>query len=340
MSNKKIGLIINPYAGLGGRAGLKGSDGEGTYARALELGITSEAGPRAEKVLRLLRTSINAEIDLFTAPGVMGECTAQTAGFQPIVVGEINATSTSANDTMRIAKAMANEGIDILLFVGGDGTARDIFDAVGSSTVALGVPAGVKMHSAVFATSATAAADLLVKYLNSNMTTRLAEVMDIDEEQFRQNRLSARLYGSLLVPNDSQFIQGAKASPYLTEIAELNSIANEIVARMEKEKEYIYIFAPGTTIKHIFDRCGWQKTLLGVDVVSGGKVIAYDVNEIELLKIMKDSFAKIIVTPIGGQGYIFGRGNQQVSAEVIKKVGRENIFVVGVTNKLVSLPTQ
>ncbi|OYT53888.1 MAG: hypothetical protein B6U76_07980 [Desulfurococcales archaeon ex4484_217_2] len=234
------------------------------------------------------------------------------------VVGSLESERTTAEDTKRIAKQMMEEGVDLLVFVGGDGTARDIVDAIDQKQLTLGIPSGVKMYSAVFAVNPTAAARIVEAFAEGRTTETLAEVLDIDEEAYRRNELKVRLYGYLKIPVVTGLVQASKEPSVGLEEEEENkkAIARRIVEEMEPDT--LYILGAGTTVKAIADELGVEKTLLGIDAVYNGKVVGKDLDEKGILELLrKYPKAKIIVTPIGGQGFIFGRGNQQISPEVI-----------------------
>lgn len=331
---KKLGFLVNPVAGIGGRVGLKGSDGSGTIKKALEMGAVPVSPARAAEALKRL-AGIMDSIGIFACPAEMGEYEALECGFRPVVVGSIKSGATTAGDTREAAAIMAGLGVDLLLFAGGDGTARDICSAVGTKIPVLGIPAGVKMHSAVFATNPRNAGDLAAAHLQSQAGLREAEVMDIDEEAFREGVVSARLYGYLRVPYEKNLVQNLKSGSPGGEDAELESIARRVVDGMRDD--FLYVIGPGTTTRKIMDLLGLENTLLGVDVVSRGRLVAGDADEGRLLKLIGGRRAKIIVTPIGGQGYLFGRGNQQISPGVISLAGRENIMIIATKSKLASL---
>lgn len=335
MEPKKLGLIVNPIAGMGGRVGLKGSDGEEILRKAIELGAVPTSPGRAVEALRRL-APIKDRIELITYPREMGEDEARECGFDPVVIGSITRGRTTAADTKRAAREMLELGVDLILFSGGDGTARDVYGAVDQKVPVLGIPAGVKIHSAVFAVNPSSAGDLAVMYLQGKPTVlRESEVMDVDEEAFRGGLVSARLYGYLRVPYEKALVQSSKAGSAAEEEFAMEAIASDIVENMESD--YIYIIGPGTTTRSIAEKLGLDKTLLGVDVVHRGRLLASDVNEAQLLRLVRGRKAKIVVTVIGGQGFIFGRGNQQISPRVIREVGGENIIVVATPNKLASL---
>lgn len=333
---KRLGLIVNPVAGMGGRVGLKGTDGPEVLAQASELGARPEAPGRAiEALARLAR--LGDKILVFSYPGEMGEDEARSAGLAPVVIGSIVPGRTTGLDTERAAREMADLGVDLLLFAGGDGTARNVCAALGTGVPVVGIPAGVKIHSAVYATGPRNAGDLAALFLEGKVSrTREAEVMDIDEVAFREGRVSARLFGYLTVPVQAGMVQALKAASSGGEERALDGIAAEIVDRMEDGG--LYLVGPGTTTRAILQRLGLAKTLLGVDAVQSGRLVASDANERALLTLLDGGApGRIVVTPIGGQGFVFGRGNQQLSPRVIRKVGREGIVVVATAGKMASL---
>ncbi len=332
---KRLGLIVNPVAGMGGRVGLKGTDGQETLDKARDLGAVSTAPSRAVEALARL-TRLKDAMEIVAYPHEMGENEAREAGFDPTVIGEISRGKTTPEDTRAAASEMMRLGVDLILFTGGDGTARDIHQAVNGEVPVLGIPAGVKIQSGVFAITPSRAGDITARYMSGDLTTvQELEIMDIDEEDYRDNRLSTRLYGYLRVPYEEALIQGSKKATEGSEGIGLDAIASEVVEGMEEDT--LYIIGPGTTTRPIAEELGLEKTLLGVDVVENGRLVASDVNEETLLRLIQGRRAKIIVTVIWGQGFIFGRGNQQISPEVIRRVGAENLIIVASPGKLASL---
>jgi predicted polyphosphate/ATP-dependent NAD kinase len=275
-------------------------------------------------------------IEIVTYPHEMGEDEAREAGFEPTVIGEVFPGHTTQENTRAAASNMLGLGVDLILFTGGDGTARDIHEAVNGEVPVLGIPAGVKIQSGVFAINPARAGDIAARYMRGDLTTvKELEVMDIDEEAYRDNRLSARLYGYLRVPYEEALVQGSKEATEGSEEISLEAIASEVVEGMEEDT--VYIIGPGTTTRPIAEELGLEKTMLGVDVVENGGLVASDVNEEILLTLIEGKKAKIIVTVIGGQGFILGRGNQQISPEVIRRVGAENLIIVASPGKLANL---
>ena len=322
---------------MGGRVGLKGTDSMEIVREAVRLGGRPEAPERATLALEQIFRSVGSGVGILAAPGAMGEDEARRAGFEPAVLGEAK-TETSADDTESAAREMLRKGVCLILFAGGDGTARDIQRAVGEGVPAVGIPAGVKMHSAVYATSPRAAATLVTRYLSEpDLPLREVEVMDIDEEAFRQGAVSASLYGYMRIPYTRSLVQGAKSGSEPSDEAALAAVAREVAGRIEGDA--LHVLGPGTTLRAIARQLGVEKTLLGVDLYSGGRLVGLDVTARELEEAVLDSEhgAVVIVTPIGGQGHIFGRGNQQISPAVIRTVGRDGIMVVATTSKLASL---
>ena len=332
---KRLGLLINPIAGMGGSVGLKGTDGSETLRRAVELGAKPKSSIRAKQFLIQLVKN-NIPIELCVCAGSMGEDVARSCGIQPQEIIGDRKPNTKREDTKILAGKLADSNIDLMVFCGGDGTARDIADAIDARIPVLGIPAGVKVYSAVFGANPITCASIAIKFLAGQLDTREAEVMDIDENDFRNGKLSARLYGYMKVPAEEALMQQVKSSSPETESEKhrQGDIAKYIVEEMDNKT--IYIVGPGSTTKAIADLLGLDKTLLGVDIFYNKKILAKDVNENRILELMRDKKCKIIVTPIGGQGYIFGRGNQQISPSVIKTVGTKNVIVVATNQKLQS----
>ena len=332
---RRLGLIINPIAGIGGRVGLKGSDGADIQKVAFARGAVPQSNLRAALALEVL-TPLQDKLELVTSPGTMGEIVARQCGLAPQVIGRLPQSSTSAEDTRRLAQAMLNIPVDLLLFAGGDGTARDIYAAVGVELPALGIPAGVKIHSAVFATNPRTAGELAATYLRGErIHLRESEVIDLDEEAYRSDTVTPRLYGYLNVPYRPHLVQNRKVPTPASESVRMAAIAADVIDAMLPG--WLYVLGPGTTTRAITDRLGFTKTLVGLDVYTYEGVIELDVSEARLVELLKNQPAKIIVTPIGGQGYIFGRGNQPISPKVIQMVGRENILIVSSSEKLNAL---
>jgi predicted polyphosphate/ATP-dependent NAD kinase len=335
VSQKTVGFIVNPIAGMGGAVGLKGTDGKAILERARTLGAKPIAPARAKSFLSELKP-FKGRIRLIVGSGGMGEDEARDCGFAFTVLGK-RKKETTADDTMEVARRIKEAGADLFVFCGGDGTARDVLNVVDTNLPVLGVPTGVKMHSAVFAVGPVAAARISMEFLWEELPLREAEVMDVDEEAFREGRVSARLYGYVLTPYEPSLIQGVKMASPMTESEMRNQAAIAIYIIENMKPELVYIIGPGTTTRTIGDLLDEKKTLLGVDLFCNKKLIANDVNEKQILEKVKGKTAQIIVTPIGGQGFIFGRGNQQISPEVIRIVGRDNIVVIAAEGKLRSL---
>ena len=339
----RLGLIVNPMAGIGGPVALKGSDGAEIVVEARQRGAQLRAPGRAVRALKTLSAGIEStDVVLTTCPGPMGEDIARQCGFSPEVIGEIDPQRTTPEDTESAARIMADKGMDMILFVGGDGTARNICNAVPSGQPVLGIPSGVKMHSGVYAITPEMAGELVCKLVRGELVDiRPQEVRDIDEEAFRQGKVKARYYGELLVPEEGQFMQHVKSGGREVESLVLEDIAATLIEEMEADD--LYIIGPGSTTRGLMEELGLENTLLGVDLVKNRELLASDVTATEIEQAIVENMAetngmaKIVITPIGGQGHLLGRGNQQLTPEVIRLVGRDNLIVIATKTKITEL---
>lgn len=335
MKIMKLGFIVNPIAGMGGRVGLKGTDS--ISREAIAMGAEPIAPTRAVEFLRELKElGLESAIDLITCPGVMGEEEAKSVGLFAEILRMPLKIETTAEDTKLAVKLMMDLKVDLIVFVGGDGTARDILDAMRSrdKLQVLGVPSGVKMYSGIFAVNPSEAAEVVAAFVNETFQMMDFEIMDADESAIRRDCFSVRLYGFLKGPFVPMRLQGTKqVSPEtLDEHENQMAVARFVVEEMDPEGTYI--LGPGTTVKCIAGLLGAEKTVLGVDIYRD-KAVIKDVNEKRILREIKDfENAWIVVSPIGRQGMLLGRGNQQISPEIIRRVGKERIIVAATKSKL------
>lgn len=366
---KKIGFIINPVAGLGGKAGFKGSDRKENLEKALELGYEKEAEKRAKLCLESVAPEEAADLDyqFFTAGGEMGEnllrelgipCTdvdvsgekcqskvAWTGTREERFIADESGTGEqkekqlscyTSEDTRACVRIFSEIPVDLILFCGGDGTARDICASNTEGLPVLGIPAGVKMYSGCFAVSPRAAGNLLREYGKAHsIRIEPREVMDISEEVLGTRGNSPKLYGYLPTIGEGMKLQGAK-SVCTAAFEETDILAEHIVRTMEADT--LYLIGPGSTTFCIKEKLSIDGTLLGVDAVKNGRLIKKDADEKTIFHLVKgEARTEIIVTCIGGNGFVFGRGNQQISARVIRTVGKANIKLAVTKSKLASL---
>lgn len=329
----RIGFLINPIAGMGGAVGLKGTDGLADVAAAR--GAKPQAAERARACLRLLAKEAD-QLFFFTSSGCMGEDALRECGLKYTLVHKAS-TPSSAGDTGSACRSFLENNIDLLIFCGGDGTARIVASAAGRVPI-LGIPAGVKMHSGVFAISPQAAAELALGFLRGELLTRETEIVDVDEDLYRYGELQTKLFAIARTPYKPVLVQERKR---IYSSADEDEFKNQIAifASEFMRDGSAYILGAGTTTARIAGLLGIEKTLLGVDVVKNGKLIAKDVSERDILNLLEgEGSVKIILSPIGAQGFILGRGSQQISAEVVRRTGIENLIIISTPHKLAELP--
>jgi predicted polyphosphate/ATP-dependent NAD kinase len=329
----RIGLVVNPFAGLGGPVGLKGTDGPGTVAEALRRGAEAKAGPRARLALARLADRVpGAEIML--AAGSLGEDWAHGLELKATIVDIPEVTGT-ARDTKNAVRAMGN--LDMVVFAGGDGTARDVA-SIAEGTALLGIPCGVKMHSGIFAVSPQSAGAVMADLFSSPERVRWmdgAEVMDIDEDALRKGILAPRLYGHARIPVSRNLMQAAKGGPRRDATGALSGAAAEVVARMDDRT--LYIIGPGTSAGSVVSAAGQTPTILGVDAMLNREVVARDADDATLQRLAEDRDVRIVLGVTGQQGFLLGRGNQQIGPALITKAGRDGLIILATEDKLTAL---
>lgn len=330
---KRIGFLVNPIAGLGGQAGMKGSDSPDGRMAAFRLGYKKTAGARAYECITRIRDEIG--FHLIAPQGEMGGDILKKAQIPYESLGK-HGELTTKEDTLRYAQLLKSKGVDLLVFCGGDGTARDILEAVGEQFPILAVPAGVKMYSACYAVSPYQAGELLRAFIREDrMPFEYREIMDIDEARLSDPSVTPALYGFLRSIHDKSRLQKAK------EICPGDSPGRElltdyIISTMNEQA--LHIIGPGSTTYYLKEKLDGHGTLRGVDVAKGKKIILRDVDEQSICKLLGTGIpARIIVTCIGGNGFIFGRGNQQISPRIIRMVSKKNLILAVTKEKLASL---
>lgn len=331
----KVGLIVNPIAGLGGSVGLKGTDG--MIEEALRRGAEPLSNARAAAALREL-LPLRDTLLICTGADQLGGSCAGSLGFRIRILHEASERSGAA-DTRALAKKLIEEDVRMILFAGGDGTAADVYEAIGEKQPVLGIPAGVKIYSPVYAVTPKAAGELARAYLTGTLTSLLeAEVLDIDEESYRQGLVDVQLRGYLTIPQEKRLMQGRKAPSPLSEAAAAHAIAGMVIRDMTPDT--CYLIGAGTTTRQIMERLELPNTLIGVDLVCNEKLVGSDVYGDRILALTKGRPLKLVLSVTGGQGFLLGRGNQQLTSNVLKKIGKENMIVVATQQKMASLGGQ
>ncbi len=337
--NKKfrLGVLVNPFAGIGGALALKGSDGADIREQALAQGARKQANEKMLLALNKLRSQTQ-RLEVLTAAGEMGETVCQQAGFDFTVIYTSDNVQTEGEDSEKAALTMVEAGVDLLIFAGGDGTARNIYHSVAGRVPVLGVPAGCKIHSGVYAVTPSGAGEIAAKMVRGELVSELdGEVRDIDESAFRQGKVRAKHYGEMRVPHDLVYLQAVKMGGKESEELVLLDIAAHINELMAEHEESYFVMGSGSTVAAVMEELGLPNTLLGVDIVKDKQLIASDVTAAQLIEVTKGKPTQLVITAIGGQGHLFGRGNQQLSPGFISQIGKENIKVVATKQKLEQL---
>ncbi len=349
----KLGLIINPVAGVGGSVALKGSDG--MAMQAIALGAEPKANARAKFALEVLQP-YQDDITVYTVNHAMGEDAAKALGFQVNVVHKTENEVTQAEDTEQAVTALIAEQVDIILFAGGDGTARNIAKVVTEhalegkreQTPVLGIPAGCKIHSGVYAITPIAAGRVVELMVTKQLVTlTTGDIMDIDESLFREGVVKAKRFGEVQIPSELRYVQATKSGGKESDELVLHDISEDVIDKMNEAEDSLFVVGSGSTTAFLMSELDIDNTLLGVDLVQDHNLVANDVTEGQLWSKLSEAkqsnqSVRLIITLIGGQGHLFGRGNQQLSPRIIRAIieqdgGKENITIIATKSKLTAL---
>tara|TARA_A100000164_G_scaffold137998_1_gene122640 strand:- start:1709 stop:2893 length:1185 start_codon:yes stop_codon:yes gene_type:complete len=355
---RRIGIIVNPDAGLGGRLALKGSDGMAEIARSK--GAEDRAGPRMceafEHLFSIIELSLVAwdNVNWLLPKGRMGDSWIPEKMKIHGKWTNIFDTPelTTAEDTINVVNSMIEQNVEIILYAGGDGTTRDIIGALedidSASTPILGIPAGVKMHSGSFGASPRSAAEAFAAWFSGDLLIAQTEVMDLDETLYRKGEWVVKMYAEAMSPGSPRWMQGSKQRiERVSEIEILESLGDHLRETIEEDSELLVIWGSGGTLRTLGESIGFTITVLGIDVTLGNENIGTDLDENQLIDVInnhKSQFkekAKILtlLSPMGGQGFLIGRGNLQLSPTVIRLIGIDNILAIVTPAKLATLNT-
>ena len=358
----RIGVVVNPDAGLGGKLGFKGSDGRAEEARAA--GAEDRAGPRMAHALNafstLLQGSLNRTESNITLVGWEGRMGGTWVGdqndklsFEPIGT---TPETTADSDTHDLVCALIKAEVEAILYAGGDGTTRDIVNALESmgpkaqEVPLIGVPGGVKMHSGCFATTPKAAAEVALAFILGDLRCAITEVMDLDEDVYQEGVWKVRMYGEAWTPSSPRFMQGAKEQvERSSEVDTIEGLAHHVQTLLEDNPELMIVWGSGGTLRRMGEHVNLELTLLGIDAqgpdIAGQRTLYADLNEQDLLNVLAKHVDEngapkprlLLLSPMGGQGFLIGRGNLQLSPEVLRVIEFENILGVATPSKLIGL---
>jgi len=337
----KIGFIVNPISGMGGRVGLKGTDG--VIEEALKLGAKEISPIKAKSMLNyyISNFSKNDKIKWLTCSKEMGEDELKNAGINDIeLIYKVKKEKTNSLDTKEACKIMMENKVDLILFCGGDGTARDIYKIIGNNIPILGIPSGVKMHSGVFGINTDATAKMLHEFVNHRLVIGDVEILDVDETLYRKGEWKIRFFGTAKGIVEPTYVQvGKTVYESMSDEDVKNELSEHIEDEIEKYSYHLFLFGTGGTIDYILKNLGYHNSMLGIDAIYNKELIGKDLNESKILDLLKKyKRVKLVLSPIGAQGFILGRGNLQLSPKIIKKIGIDNIIVISTPSKLISTP--
>ena len=343
MDMVRLGLLVNPDAGLGGRLGLKGSDGQAEIARSR--GAQDRSGPRMRAMLDHLITISKENLD--EIQWYVSKVRMVTDFISPAIssleVIHSSSSSTDANDTSQLVGSMIGSDIDLLVYAGGDGTTRDVVAALSEygrpELPIIGVPTGVKMHSGCFASSPKAAAEVLSAWLEGDLLLSSTEVLDLDEDLYRQGKWVVKLYAEAITPASPRWMQGSKMRVEASGEEEIIQGLADHVRETLIDDRMMIVWGSGGTLRTIGGVLGFELNTLGIDITVGGNIIGSDLNEKEILSALKEHQGDVILllSPMGGQGFLIGRGNLQLSPDVLRIIGVNRVLGIVTPAKMLTL---
>ena len=338
-----MGLLVNPDAGLGGRLGLKGSDGQAEIARSR--GAQDRSGPRMRAMLDHLITISKENLDgiqWYVSKGRMGTDWISPA-ISSLEIIHSSSSSTDAKDTSQLVGSMIGSDIDLLVYAGGDGTTRDVVAALSEygrpELPIIGVPTGVKMHSGCFASSPKAAAEVLSAWLEGDLLLSSTEVLDLDEDLYRKGKWVVKLYAEAITPASPRWMQGSKMRVEASGEEEIIQGLADHVRETLIDDRMMIVWGSGGTLRTIGGILGFDLSTLGIDITVGGNIIGSDLNENEILSALKEHQGDVmlLLSPMGGQGFLIGRGNLQLSPDVLRIIGVNRVLGIVTPAKMLTL---
>lgn len=335
----RVGLLVNPVAGLGARVALHGSDGDVLQAEARRRGGEPRARQRAHVFLSEL-TDLKERFNWYSWGGLGAECL-DVLQMRHTCLGKVENAST-ATDTQTCVQRYVNEGLDLIIFVGGDGTAVDIYQqfSTGQNSgltlpLCLGIPAGVKMHSGAFAVSPQAAAHVLRCLVNGKLVGIIeADVVDFEATSKDAEAIQISCYGQLKVPEIAGFLQHTKEGGRESEPLVLEEICADGLARFTDVRPLI--FGPGGTMLALKQAFGLASaTLRGFDVLLQQDLCCLDATSADLERLAGD--AHLFLSFTRRQGFLLGRGNLELSPKFLQTLPRNQLEVFASRSKVLSL---
>ena len=262
--------------------------------------------------------------------------------FEYKIIHNPQSKKTSEADSVNLLNEFKNQNVDLIIYAGGDGTSVLVHSVINDSIPVIAIPIGVKMYSGIFPVSPIHSADIFNEFINntSNEYT-LREISDLDDTLIEKGITSTKFAGYLktpLITNLNFSLQESKGGGIASEKDELDNLIEDFNSRYTNNSAYL--LGPGSTTNSLIESKGLKGTLLGFDILQNNKIIKADCSEEDIFKFVTNSKSDIylVITIIGNQGFLFGRGNQQISPRILNKIDiNKNLLIYATSSKLDSL---